>query len=98
MVDLASAPIGVFDSGLGGLSVLTHLQRRLPFERYIYLADTLHVPYGSRSEAEIRDLTLQAVAWLHSQGCKLIVIACNSASRMDYRRQGGSILKCRLSA
>ena len=80
MVELASAPIGVFDSGLGGLSVLTHLQRRLPFERYIYLADTLHVPYGSRSEAEIRELTLQAVAWLHSQGCKLIVIACNSAS------------------
>lgn len=80
MVDLASAPIGVFDSGLGGLSVLTHLQRRLPFERYIYLADTLHVPYGSRSEAQIRELTLQAVAWLHSQGCKLIVIACNSAS------------------
>ena len=80
MTNFASAPIGVFDSGLGGLSVLTHLQRRLPFEHYIYLADTLHVPYGSRTQADICQLTLQAVAWLNSQGCKLIVIACNSAS------------------
>lgn len=80
MVELASAPIGVFDSGLGGLSVLTHLQHRLPFERYIYLADTLHVPYGSRSEEQIRALTLQAIERLNLQGCKLIVIACNSAS------------------
>lgn len=80
MVELASAPIGVFDSGLGGLSVLTHLQRRLPYERYLYLADTLHVPYGSRSEEQICALTLQAVDWLNLQGCKIIVIACNSAS------------------
>ena len=61
MVELASAPIGVFDSGLGGLSVLTHLQRRLPFERYIYLRRYPARTYGSRSEAEIRELTLQAV-------------------------------------
>lgn len=80
MTYLANAPIGVFDSGLGGLSVLTHLQRQLPFENYIYLADTLHVPYGSRDDSDIRALTMQAVDWLVGQGCKLVVIACNSAS------------------
>lgn len=74
------SPIGVFDSGLGGLSVLTHLTKILPNENYVYLADTLHVPYGSRSENEIKTLTLQAVNWLKQQECKLVVIACNSAS------------------
>lgn len=76
----AQSPIGVFDSGVGGLSVLMHLVKILPYENYLYLADTLHVPYGSRSEADIEQLTLQAVHWLKNQGCKLIVIACNSAS------------------
>ncbi len=76
----AYAPIGIFDSGLGGLSIFTHLAQLLPNENYIYLADTLHVPYGSRSEAEIQQLTLQAIDWLIAQGCKLVVIACNSAS------------------
>lgn len=77
---LPNAPIGVFDSGLGGLSVLTHLVERLPHEAFIYLADTKHVPYGSRSPDDIRQLTLQAVDWLVAQGCKLVVIACNTAS------------------
>lgn len=76
----ADAPIGVFDSGLGGLSVLAHLVNELPHERYVYLADTLHVPYGSRSSDDIRRLTIQAVDWLVNQGCKLVVIACNTAS------------------
>lgn len=76
----ANSPIGVFDSGVGGLSVLMHLLKLLPYENYYYLADTLHVPYGSRSETDIKQLTLQAVDWLKQQGCKLIVIACNSAS------------------
>lgn len=76
----AESPIGVFDSGVGGLSVLLHLTRLLPNENYIYLADTLHVPYGSRSQDNIEALTIQAVDWLTAQGCKLIVIACNSAS------------------
>ncbi|MFW2177748.1 MULTISPECIES: glutamate racemase [unclassified Moraxella] len=74
------APIGVFDSGLGGLSVFTHIYKQLPFENYIYLADTLHVPYGSRQADDIQKLTLQAVDWLVKQGCKLVVIACNTAS------------------
>lgn len=76
----AHAPIGVFDSGVGGLSVLTHLVNELPHEQFIYLADTLHVPYGSREPQDIQNLTLQAVNWLVKQGCKLVVIACNTAS------------------
>lgn len=75
-----TSPIGVFDSGVGGLSVFMHLAKMLPCENYIYLADTLHVPYGSRDEQDIEQLTLQAVQWLKMQGCKLIVIACNTAS------------------
>lgn len=75
-----SAPIGLFDSGIGGLSVFLHLAKHLPHEHYIYYADTLNVPYGSRSSQEISQWTLQAVTWLYHQGCKLIVIACNSAS------------------
>lgn len=76
----ADAPIGVFDSGVGGLSVLAHIMQALPHERYVYLADTLHVPYGGRSAADIERLTIDAVRWLMAQGCKLVVIACNSAS------------------
>lgn len=75
-----SAPIGLFDSGVGGLSVYLHLAQQLPAERYVYYADTLHVPYGSRESRDIEVLTLSAVEWLYQQGCKLIVIACNSAS------------------
>ena len=75
-----SAPIGVFDSGVGGLSVYLHLAQQMPTERYVYYADTLNVPYGNRDSEDIEALTLKAVEWLHQQGCKLIVIACNSAS------------------
>lgn len=74
------APIGVFDSGVGGLSVLNHLVCLMPKEHYVYYADTKNVPYGDKSAEEILFLTLQAVDWLCRQGCKLIVIACNSAS------------------
>lgn len=75
-----SAPIGLFDSGVGGLSVYLHLAQQLPHERYVYYADTLHVPYGNRDSEDIKALTLAAVEWLYQQSCKLIVIACNSAS------------------
>lgn len=77
---LMTAPIGVFDSGVGGLSVLAHLIKQLPHEHYIYLADTLNVPYGSKSHEQIRDLTIHAVDRLIHMGCKLVVIACNTAS------------------
>ena len=75
-----NAPIGIFDSGIGGLSVYRHLAEQLPAEHYIYYADTLHVPYGNRTSQDIEHLTLQALEWLYQRGCKLIVIACNSAS------------------
>ena len=76
----SDAPIGLFDSGVGGLSVYKHLAQQLPSERYIYYADTKHVPYGNRESRDIENLTLNAIDWLYHQGCKLIVIACNSAS------------------
>lgn len=78
--DDPTAPIGVFDSGVGGLSVYLQLKTLMPNERFIYYADTANVPYGNKSGDEILLLTLQAVARLCKRGCKLIVIACNSAS------------------
>lgn len=78
--DNSTAPIGIFDSGVGGLSVYLHLKTLMPNERFIYYADTANVPYGGKSGDEILLLTLQAVARLCKRGCKLIVIACNSAS------------------
>lgn len=78
--DDLTAPIGVFDSGVGGLSVYLHLKEVMPNEHFIYYADTANVPYGDKSGDEILLLTLQAVATLCKYGCKLIVMACNSAS------------------
>jgi glutamate racemase len=77
-----SQPIGVFDSGVGGLSVLRHLVRILPDEEYIYLGDTARVPYGNKSEETIVEYTEQAVRFLLHKGAKLIVIACNTASAL----------------
>ncbi|SMB95848.1 glutamate racemase [Deinococcus hopiensis] len=74
------APLGVYDSGMGGLSVLAELRRALPHENFLYLGDTAHVPIGARPEDEIRDLTAQAVAALHARGAKGVVVACNTAS------------------
>lgn len=74
------APIGVFDSGVGGLSVWREIVRILPGEAMLYLADQAHVPYGARSPAQVAALTHAATAWLIDQGAKLIVIACNTAS------------------
>jgi glutamate racemase len=75
-----SAPIGVFDSGMGGLSVVREIQAHLPYESIRYLADTANVPYGGKSDDEIRILTAQAVDWLYQSGCKAVVVACNTAS------------------
>ncbi|WP_019588757.1 glutamate racemase [Deinococcus apachensis] len=76
----SEAPLGVFDSGVGGLSVLAELRRAMPRERFLYLADTAHVPIGARPDEEIRDLTGRAVAALHARGAKGVVVACNTAS------------------
>ena len=73
-------PIGVFDSGVGGLTVLRELDRRLPGERLVYLADLAHFPYGPRYQAEVRDLSLRIVEHLLTTDVKLVVIACNTAT------------------
>ncbi|HEY53678.1 MAG TPA: glutamate racemase [Caldilineae bacterium] len=82
-------PIGLFDSGVGGLSVWRAVVQRLPNESTLYLADQVHVPYGARPRAEIEALTHKAVAWLLAQNVKLVVIACNTASAaaLDSLRQ-----------
>ena len=73
-------PIGVFDSGVGGLTVLAELRRRLPDEPTIYLGDNARAPYGPRSADEVRRFTLEAVEWLLGQDVKLLVLACNTAT------------------
>ncbi|MEJ2899895.1 glutamate racemase [Acinetobacter sp. NS-4] len=84
----ADAPIGIFDSGIGGLSIAQEIARHLPKERIVYYADTAHVPYGPRKDQEIRELTAHAIEWLYRQGCKVAVVACNTASAfsLDYLR------------
>ncbi|HEU4716873.1 MAG TPA: glutamate racemase [Bacteroidia bacterium] len=74
------APIGIFDSGLGGLSVLRRVREELPSENIIYYADSAHIPYGEKSLEEIRKLSLGVTEFLLEKGCKMIVIACNTAS------------------
>jgi glutamate racemase len=78
----AEAPIGVFDSGAGGLTILSALRQELPYENYIYFGDTAHCPYGVRSDAEITELSIQICRFLIKQGVKLIVVACNTASQV----------------
>lgn len=75
-----SGPIGIFDSGLGGLSVLTHARRHFPGQDFVYFADQGHAPYGDRSSVEVHDLTVAAVDRLLEHQAKAIVIACNTAS------------------
>lgn len=72
--------IAVFDSGLGGLSVLRHLRRRMPGERFLYYGDSAHAPYGVRSRAEVEVLTLSTAERLMSRGLKALVVACNTAT------------------
>jgi glutamate racemase len=79
-------PIGVFDSGLGGLTVLRELQRRLPAEDLLYFGDTARVPYGTKGERTVRAFALQDANFLVAKGVKMIVVACNTASAfaLDY--------------
>ena len=81
----ADAPIGIFDSGIGGMSVAAEIAKYLPNEHIVYYADTAYVPYGPRSDEEIRELTARAVDWLYRQGCKIAVVACNTASAKALR-------------
>lgn len=77
---LRDAPIGVFDSGVGGLTVLRALQATLPHERFVYLGDTARLPYGTKSPETIVRYSSQAAAYLMEQGIKCLVVACNTAS------------------
>jgi glutamate racemase len=72
--------IGIFDSGLGGLLVMRQIVHRLPQYDYLYLGDTLHVPYGNRSDEAVYELTRKACDFLFSHGCQLIILACNTAT------------------
>ena len=73
-------PIGVFDSGIGGLSVLKQFIRFLPYEKYIYLGDTARVPYGNKSAETVKEYSRQCTRFLLDKGVKLVVVACNTAS------------------
>ncbi len=80
MEDIVNRPIGIFDSGFGGLTVMRALVDQLPNEDFIYLGDTARAPYGPRPIAEVRQFALQGLDHLESLGVKSLVIACNSAS------------------
>ncbi len=82
---MSSYPIGVFDSGYGGLSVLKELLKSLPQYDFLYLGDNARTPYGTRSFDVVYEYTLQAVKYLFSQSCPLIIIACNTASAKALR-------------
>ncbi|MCF0057706.1 glutamate racemase [Dyadobacter sp. CY356] len=76
----SSAPIGIFDSGIGGMTVASAVTRLLPNENTIYFGDTAHLPYGDKSTASIQAYSIKICNMLLQQNCKLILIACNSAS------------------
>ncbi|PCH76540.1 MAG: glutamate racemase [Flavobacteriaceae bacterium] len=76
----STAAIGIFDSGIGGITICNEIIRLLPNENIIYLADSKHAPYGEKSEKEIIELSIKNVDFLLNKGCKLIVVACNTAT------------------
>lgn len=76
----STSPIGIFDSGIGGLTVLRALRDRLPSENFVYLGDTARVPYGTKSPETVIRYSLLIAAYLRSQGIKFLVVACNTAS------------------
>lgn len=78
-------PIGVFDSGYGGLTVLKEIVQQLPQYDYLYLGDNARAPYGNRSFDTVYQYTLQCVKWFFSQGCSLVILACNTASAKALR-------------
>jgi glutamate racemase len=75
-----SRPIGFFDSGVGGISIFNQVATQLPKENFLYLADSLNAPYGIRSQKQIIDLSIKNTDLLVKKGCKMIVVACNTAT------------------
>lgn len=78
--------IGICDSGLGGLIIAQAIQKHMPDYDYIYLGDTLHLPYGQRSQKVVYDLTLNMIKFLFSKDCKLVILACNTACAIALRK------------
>lgn len=78
-------PIGVFDSGFGGITVLKELLKLMPNENYIYLGDNKNIPYGDKSKKEIVELSLKMAEFLINKNCKILVIACNTISASSYK-------------
>ena len=77
---MSEFPIGIFDSGIGGLTLAKSITKLMPKEKIIYFGDTLHLPYGEKSKKQIQKLSLKIVDFLIQKNCKAIIIACNSAS------------------
>ena len=75
-------PIGIFDSGVGGLTVYRALHNKLPNEHFIYLGDTARVPYGTKSMATVERYAIENSQFLASRGIKMLVVACNTASAL----------------
>jgi glutamate racemase len=84
-------PIGVFDSGIGGLTVAASIRELLPAEDIVYLGDLLHLPYGSKSSSAVLEFTRAAVHFLVGEGVKLLVIACNTATSIAMRKIEGEV-------
>ena len=75
-------PIGIFDSGIGGLTVVDALTQSLPCETIVYVGDTARVPYGNRSKSRIQQYSLEITKWLKNKDCKIIIVACNTVSAL----------------
>src|SRR5438132_4236164 len=82
---LSTFPIGVFDSGYGGLSVLRELQRALPRLDYVYLGDSGRAPYGGRDLETVLDFSEQCVELLFAEGCRVVIVACHTVSSVALR-------------
>lgn len=82
---ISNKPIGIFDSGYGGLTILKDILKKLPDYDYIYLGDNARAPYGSRSYETVYRYTLECVNWFFQQGCELVILACNTASAKALR-------------
>jgi glutamate racemase len=81
-IQQSSATIGLFDSGVGGLTVLQELYRQLPQESVLYFGDTARLPYGTRSQAEILQFVREILTWMVNQGVKMVIMACNTSSAL----------------
>ncbi|NJL83262.1 MAG: glutamate racemase [Chloroflexaceae bacterium] len=82
MRDSSCDRIGIFDSGVGGLTVLKQLHRRLPHESILYFADTARLPYGTRSQSEILQFVREILSWMESERVKMVIMACNTSSAL----------------